>query len=173
MAVRDDYLGIPDLGSMQRDYTFELVLPDMQGTMVSGAVVAQYCQAIKYGQYNITDVTEFRIGQLRKFFPNELNIENVTLTFITPAPDIVSLYLAKWKALMLDEFGRFNLPSSYKLTMYALLYTRNGEHVNTIKMSGAFPVTFPSITLGYGSEQVVTFDVNFKCDYVEAELRQT
>ena len=171
MAISDHFLGFPQVGGVQRNYNWTLILPDLYGILVSGVIVSKYCQSIKFGQYDITNVDEMRVGQFRRFYPGEFNIDTVTMNFVAPTPDFVSLYLAKWKGLIMDEMGRYNLPSLYKKTAYIIFDARTRIPVNIIKLGGLFPTKYPAYDLRMeGDAEYTSFNIEFKCDYIESGL---
>lgn len=169
-SISDNLLGFPQYGGIQRAYTWDLILPDLYGIIVSGVVVSRYCQSVKFGQYNITSVSEFRVGPFRRFYPEEINIETVGMTFVAPTPDLISLYFAKWKSLILDKLGRHSLPSVYKKTAYIIFYSRMMIPIKSVKLVGMFPITYPAFNLDYTTEEAVKFNIEFRCDYVETNF---
>lgn len=169
-SISDNLLGFPQYGGVQRAYTWDLILPDLYGIIVSGVVVSRYCQSVKFGQYNITSVSEFKVGPFRRFYPEEINIETVSMTFVAPTPDLISLYFAKWKSLILDKLGRHNLPSVYKKTGYVIFYSRPQIPIKVVKLVGMFPITYPAFDLQYAAENEVTIPIEFRCDYVETDF---
>lgn len=165
-TLLDNLLGFPQIGGVQRKYLWNLLLPDLFGIHVGGWWVAKYCRNFKVGQYNISDVQQLRVGQQLKFFPKMWDIQSVKATFITPTPDLVSLYLAKWKSLIMDEDGLYNVASVYKKNMHVILWDRSGLPSNVLRIQGAFPITFPAFDLEHENEELVKFDIEFKVERV-------
>jgi len=167
VSFRENLLGFPTITHVQRTYNWDFLLPDLYGMLVSGLVVSKYCQSVRFGQYDISGISELKAGILKKFFPDALSIEQVSTTFVSPIPDLVSLYFSKWKSLIVDDLGRYSVPSKYKKTGHIILYDRSGIPVNVIRLVGMFPVKFPAYDLSYGREDVIKFDVNFRVEKVE------
>jgi hypothetical protein len=160
----------PQIAGLQTSYNWNLMLPDLYGILVSGVVVGKYCQAVKFGQYNISSVEEFRVGTKKRFFPAECNIEPVSMNFMTTTPDLVTCYFRKWRSLIIDDLGRYNLPSLYKQTAYIMFTAQSGMPVNVVKLKGIFPLSAPSFDLGYSTETPVAIPIEFRVDYVDIGL---
>ena len=165
MPLLDSIFGFPRV-PMQRNYLWDFVLPSF-GLLVDGIVVSRFCQSCRFGQYNISDATMMQVGAYKRFFPGVLNIESAFATYITPIPDMVSLYFSKWKSLIVDKEGFYFPSNHYKKNIYVMLYDRSGVPTNFAKLKGAFPIKFPSFNLDYEATKMVQFDVEFKVDSVE------
>lgn len=151
---------------IQRAYNWELILPDLSGAPVAGAVVGKYCQSVRLGQYDISEVLEVKSGFWKDFFPGAPNIENVTTSFVNPVPDAVSLYFQSWKGLIISERGFYTPSSRFKKSVHVMLYDRSGVNTNMITLQGAFPVKFPSFNLSYAEEKEVRFEIVLKIDRI-------
>lgn len=170
ISLRDQLTGFPTVVDIQRAYNWDFLLPDLYGIIVSGMIISKFCQSVRYGQYNISDILEMKVGQEKKFFPNGADIDIVNSTFVTPVPDLVSLYFAKWRSMMMDKFGRYNVSADYKKTGYVILYNRAGIPVNIVRLIGLFPLKFPAFDLSYTEEKEVRFDIDFRIDRIEMGL---
>lgn len=166
----DNVLGFPTLTHVQRNYAWDFLFPDLFGILISGAVVSKYCQSVRIGQYDISEISEMKIGPYKRFFPNILNIEPATVTFVAPVPDLVTLYFSQWKKMIVDKKGRFNVASQYKRAGYIILYDRSGIPSNMIRLVGMFPVKFPGFNLDYNAQDSVKFEVTIRYDRLEMGL---
>jgi len=167
LSFRENLLGFPTITHVQRTYNWDFLLPDLYGVLVSGLVISKYCQSVRFRQYDISEISELKASIFKKFFPNTLSIDQVSASFISPVPDLVSLYFSKWKSLIVDDLGRYSLPSEYKRTGHVVFYDRSGIPSNIIRLVGMFPVKFPAYDLSYSREDAVKFDVNFRVEKIE------
>lgn len=163
----DSLIGFPRYGGVQRSYNWDLLLPDIYGVLVSGIVVSRYCQSVEFHQYNIEDVVELKRGIKVRKFPAGMKIDLVRATFVAPTPDVVNLYFAKWRSIIVDRYGRFVPSDKYKRTGYLLLTDRSGIPSNVIKFTGMFPMRFPAFDLDYGREEPLMYHVDFSVDDVD------
>jgi len=162
--LSDNLYRFPQITHLQRKYLWDLVLPDLWGLVITGVGIGRLCQDIKFGQYNITDVTERFIGAHKEFAVGGLNVGTMTASFVSPIPDVVTLYMQKWKSLIVSEDHFHNVTSAYKRNVYVLLYDRSGLPVNLIVLKGVFPLTFPEFDLSYGADDIHRFNFEFKYD---------
>jgi len=169
MSLLSNIFGFPRIG-IQRAYNWDCILPDVWGAGVLGIVVSKYCQTVKVGNYNIDDVAEMKTGAFKKFFAGNMNIQNPTMTFIAPVPDIVSNYFHTWKKKIIDEQGFYHKASDYKRNIYVVLYDRTGIPANMLTLVGAFPKSFPSWNLTYEGQEIVKYIVEFKVDNIKTGL---
>ncbi len=165
--LRDNLLGFPQLTHIQRTYNWDFLLPDLFGVLVSGLVISKYCQAIRFGQYDITDLEEIRAGALRKTYPTGTSIETVSATFVTPVPDLVLWFFSNWKDKIVDKKGRFKIGDEYKKTGTLVLYDRTGIPCNIIRLLRMFPVKFPGFNMAYGTEDAHKYEVTFRVEKTE------
>ena len=165
--IMDTVVGFPRIGGIQRAYNWSIMLPDMTGTIIPGVAVSKYCQAVSLAPYTVSEISELRRGAFKKHFPAKLDIDSVRCIFVAPTPDIITLYFEKWRSLMFDYQGRWNVSSKYKKQMYVFLWDRSGIPVNVIKLTGVFPTKFPALELDYSAEKPVTYHVDFKIDWAE------
>ena len=154
----------------QREFNFEIKLPDMG--YLSGILVGVYCQSIKFGQYNIQEITKVRHGAKTKGYAGPLEIQSATCTFLQPFPDIVSMYFSKWKNLMVDSNGFYSSKANYAKTIYVVEFDRTSVPAAIYKLTGAFQKTFPAHSLSSESEQVAKFEIEFHVDDMEDILEQ-
>ncbi len=163
----DNVVGFPSSVGVQRAYQWILLLPDLYGIAVSGAIISKWCQSITFHQYDISEVIELKKGLFTLHFPNKWNIERITTTFIAPVPDLVTLYFSKWQRLMYDPYGRVPPANTYKRNAYIVLQSRSGIPSNVIKLIGIFPTKQPSFPLAYPDEKVVNFQIDFSVDSIQ------
>lgn len=163
-TLLDSVFGFPR-APMQRAYNWDFVLPSF-GFRIDGIVVSKFCQSCRFGQYNL-DAETLQAGAYKQFYAGVLNIESATATFVTPIPDLVSLYFVNWKEQIVDSEGFYSPSSSYKRNIYIILYDRTGIPSNFIQLHGAFPIKFPVFDLSYRDEKMVEFNVEFKMDSVK------
>lgn len=164
-------IGFPSISGIQRTYNWDFLLPDIFGILVSGMVVSKYCQSVRVGQYDIAEVSEIQAGPFKKRFAGTLDIDTVAATFVTPVPDLISLYFSKWKSLEVDEKGRYNVANVYKKTAHVILYDRTGIPSNIVRLIGIFPTKFPKFDLSYKTEEAHMFEVTFSIDRIEMGLK--
>lgn len=162
----DSIFGFPRV-PVQRTYLWDCIMPDVWGAGILGIAVSKFCQSINIGEYNIDDIAEMKTGALKQFFAGVMSIQNPKATFIAPIPDIVSNYFHTWKRLVIDDRGFYHKASEYKKNIYVVLYDRTGIPVNMITLVGAYPKSFPSWALAYGTEDVVKYDIEFKVDNIK------
>ena len=169
MPLLDQIVGFPTLTGVQRSYNWDFILPSF-GLLIDGIAVSKYCQACKFGQYDIDEIAELKVGAHQQFFPKGMHIALVTATFICPVPDIVMMYFVKWKKMIIDSDGFYFPSEKYKKNIYVVLYDRSGIPSNFIQLKGAFPYKFPAYSLNYGEEGLVRYDVEFKVDRIQMGL---
>jgi hypothetical protein len=161
--IIDNITGFPTLTHVQREFNWDLVLPDLWGFLVTGIIVSRYCQSVKFGPYNM-DASELVTGPIKQHYAGALNIQTMTATFINPIPDIVSIYFSAWKRRIVDNSGYWRPGSDYKKNVHIMLYDRSGIPSNMITLKGAFPVGFPAYDLSYGGDKEHRFTIEFKFD---------
>jgi len=161
----DSVFGFPR-APMQRAYNWDFILPSF-GLLVDGIIVSKFCQSCRFGQYNFNDTVELQFGALKQFYPGILNIESVTATFVTPIPDLVSLYFVTWKKKIVNSDGIYFPSKNYKKNIYVILYDRTGIPSNFIQLNKVFPTKFPLFDLSYKEEKMVEFTVEFKVDGIK------
>jgi hypothetical protein len=162
--------------NLQRDYNWEIFLPDMGS--LAGYQVAMYCQEVKFGDY-VLDSDSMRYGAFQAKFPGTQGIEDVTFTFLKPVPDIVSSYFYYWKNLVVDGSGYYNVKSQYAKNLKVILYDTTGATSNTYTLVGVWPKSVPSYNISYKREGMV--EVSITCsvdrvalgDYVPAQFQET
>ena len=170
--LMSNLIGFPSILEVQRTYNWDFLLPDIFGVLVSGAIVSKFVQSVKLGQYDITEVSKMNVGPFKKKFAGEdWNIDDVTATFVTPVPDLISFYMSTWKALEIDDKGRYNVASVYKKTAHVILYDRSGIPSNILRLLGIFPIKFQKFDLSFKEEAVHMFEVTFSVDRLEMGLK--
>jgi hypothetical protein len=165
--ILDKVPGPPNTVNLQREYNWEIVLPDIWGIIVSGIVPSKFCQAVKFGQYNVSEIAERKEGTWSSFIPGKFTVEPITMRFLTPVPDVVTFYFQMWKKQMVTNKGLWQLPARFKKNMYLIFYDTTGVPSNMISFKGVFPITFPSFDLGYDKDGALMYDVTFRVDRIE------
>lgn len=150
----------------QREYNWEFLMPGTMGG-IPGFLVSKYCQSVKFGQYTISEIIEFRKASKKEFFAGLQDLGPVTSTFLCPVPNLVSGYFSAWKLMTISDKGLYGLKNEYKRSLYVLLYDTTGIRTHKIKLKGCWPTAFPSYDLKYEAENVVKFEVDFKFDDLE------
>lgn len=162
----DSFFGFPQILHIQREYNWEVLLPSF-GLVVDGYAISKYCQDIKFGQYSIKEYTDIRKTNLHTYFPGDMTIEEVSLSFVVPVPDIVSAYFYQWKRRIISSKGFYYPSSNYKKYVYVMLYDRTGIPSNLLMLKGAFPLTFPGYDLRYAGEKELRYTIRLKVDDIE------
>lgn len=150
---------------LQRDYLWEVTLPDVGGA--NGVEVGRLVQDVKFGDYNIEEITRIYYGGFRKGYVGFLEIQQVTLVILASVPDVAISYFRAWKGNIITSSGLFYPKNNYARDVYITMLDRAGKPVNKFRLRGTFPQTFPSYDLSYGSEKVVEYTVTLNVDTLE------
>jgi len=151
---------------LQRTYNWQLVLPHTIGG-ISGFLVSQYCQEVRFGDYTIADVSALRYGPEQRFYPGLFSIDTVTLIFLKSVDNSVLTYFYKWHELVVDKSGYYYPKNHYKKDFYVFLYDKTGLESTKFTLKGAFPKRRPSYSLSYGEENVLRIEVELCVDKME------
>lgn len=149
---------------LQRAYNFDIIMPSMFG--IDGYAVGKFCQNIRFGQYDIAELSRMRLGAFKTSFAGLLDISSITATFLKPVPDIVSAYFNEWRLKIVDGSGFFGIKSDYARSIYIILSATNGLPSGVYRLTGVFPQKMPVHALDYGTEDVVRLDVELNVDRV-------
>lgn len=158
------------ISGLQREFNFEVKLPDIGG--IPGLLIGAYCQAVKFGQYNMTEISKLRYGGQRKGYAGFFDIETAQFTFLQPYPDVVSAYFEKWRSLIMDNRGFYYHKSHYSKDIIVVEFDRTGLPGGIFRLSGCFPKTFPAHSLSNESDTVAKFQIEFNVDKVTDLLQQ-
>jgi len=150
---------------LQRTFNFEVMLPDVAG--IPGYTVSKYCQAARFGDYDIATLSEIRYGAFRAKYVGFFEIKPLTLTFLCPTQDVVLEYLKAWRGLERTDNGFYGVKSSYAKTIHVMLHDRAGNTVDQFTFYGTFPKNMPEFNLTYKEESVVEYDITFNVDRVK------
>ena len=161
-----DILGFTKVLPLQRSYNWDVFLPFSFGG-IPGELVGRYCQAVQFGEYNINEVSSMKYGAFRSFYAGLLEIDKVSMIFVKPVPDVVSLFFRAWKESIIDSQGYYNPKSAYKKNIYVLLEDSTMIPFDRIILKGLFPTIFPAYDISYESEDIVQFTITFSVDRVE------
>lgn len=153
---------------LQRSYLWEFILPDIVG--IDGTKVSEYCQDVKFGDYNIANLSEIRYGAFKSKYAGFFEVDEIVATFLKPSPDLVSTYLYRWRNLIVDSAGFFYPKSFYARNAYIYFYGTDGKQTAKFILNGVFPKNVPRYSLAYGVEDVVRYDVTFNVDRVHVGM---
>lgn len=153
-------------GRLQRLYNWELVLPDVGD--ISGESVSVYAQEVSFGEYALSDISRVMYGIQKRGYAGFFDIPTMKVTFLCPIPDLVSIYLKKWKELMVE--GYLHHPKmKYAKTGFARMQDRDGSVTEEFRISGLFPKTFPHHALSYREGGIEIYGIEFNVDNVEVK----
>jgi hypothetical protein len=163
---------------LQRNYLWDVLLPDISNPLgkmfggilegVQGLAMTQYVQAVKFGDYDIAK-NVMKYGPYQAKFPGLLDVGDVTITFLKPMPDFISGYFYSWKNLIVDDTGLYFPKNKYQKNVYVRFLDSTGLAINRYKLTGCFPVKFPSYNMDYKNNDVTQFDVTLAVDKIEIE----
>jgi len=151
---------------LQRTFNWQLVMSHNISGMV-GYLVSQYCQDVKFGDYNIATVSTLRYGSEQRFYAELQSIDAVDLTFLMPADGSVLTYFYGWYELMIDKEGYYYPKNHYKKDIYVILYGRTGIQTIKFRLKGAFPKKRPTYQLAYSEEDVLKVRIELSVDNIE------
>ena len=151
---------------LQRTYNWQLMMPhDINGML--GYLVSQYCQGIKFGDYNLSDVSTLNYGAEQRFYAGLQSIDNVTLSFLKPTDNLVLSYFYGWYELMIDKDGHYYPKNNYKKNIYVILYNKLGLQSTKFELKGVFVKRKPVYNLTYAEEDILKLEVELSVDNIE------
>jgi hypothetical protein len=153
----------------QRTYLWELMLPDDVYAGVSGYDIGKFCQDVKFGDYNMQEVSSIRYGAFRKGYAGFFDIESLIAVFLVPVPNLVAEYFLAWKKLIVSDQGFFYPKNNYAKTIRYIMYDTNGQESYRLKLQGVFPKTFPAYDVSYMREEIAKYIIEFNVDKVTRE----
>jgi hypothetical protein len=161
---------------LQRNYLWDVLLPDINfGSQAGGLLeglqglaMTQYVQGVRFGDYNI-ERTVMKYGPYRANFPGLLTVPEVTITFLKPMPDFISSYFYSWKKLIVNDAGEYQPKGRYQKNVYVRFLDSTGIAINRYKLTGCFPLSFPSYDLDYNNNEVTKFSVTLAVDRIEIQ----
>jgi len=156
------------LWRLQRTFNWQLVMPH-NINKISGYFISQYCQEVRFGDYNISDISTLRYGPEQRFYAGLPTIETVVLTFLKPVDDSILTYFYGWYELMIDKQGYYYPKNHYKKDIYVSLYDRMGIQSTKFKLKGAFVKRRPSYHLSYSNDNVLMVEMELCVDTIEVE----
>lgn len=151
---------------LQRSYNWQLLMPFFING-IPGYLVSQYCQDIRFGDYNISDVAAMKYGAQQRFYAGLQTINAVSASFIVPIDNTLIGYLYGWREKVIDKNGYYHPSGDYKKNIFVILYDRTGIESTKFELVGAFPITNPIIDLSYAREDVLRYNVDFRIDSIE------
>ena len=147
----------------QRDYNWEILFPRSVG-LISGIAISKYCKRVAFGNSNIERVGHYQVGAKKKFVPEGMVADRMSLTFLSPFPDLVQDYFVKWRDMTIGPSGDYSVQSSYKMNVFIQLYTQQGITSNILHVTGVFPVKVPSYNLAYANEDILKYEITLSMD---------
>ena len=150
---------------LQRNYLWEVRLPFEDGT----PEVSQFCQNISFGDYNMANPSTIRYGAFQAHYAGYLTVEQITMTFLRPIPDVVTPYLHQWRAKVVDDAGFFHPKQDYANDIHLYLYDNDGSETGHVTFKKCFPTKFPGYDLSYNSNELVKLNVEFQVDRIYFE----
>lgn len=152
---------------LQRTYNWQLLMPhNINGVL--GYLVSQYCQDIRFGDYNISDVVTMKYGAQQRFYAGLQTISVVSASFVVSIDNSLLKYFYGWRELIIDKEGYYHPKNNYKKSIYVILYDRSGIESTKFELVGAFPRTNPIIDLSYASEEALRYRIDFSIDCIES-----
>jgi hypothetical protein len=163
---------------IQRNYLWDVLLPDINFPLgnlaggilqgMQGLAMTQYVQAVRFGDYTV-EKTMMKYGPYRASFPGLLTVESATITFLKPRPDFISSYFYAWKDLMVSRDGLYQPKNKYQKPVYIRFLDSTGVAINRYRLTGCFPLQFPSYNLDYDNNTVTKFSVTLAIDRIEIQ----
>lgn len=157
---------VPRGWMLQRSYNWQLMMPHKIGE-ISGSSVSQYCQDIRFGDYNISDIVTIRYGAQQRFYAGLQTINVISAAFLVPIDNSLLKYFYGWRELEIDKEGYYHPKNHYKKTIYVILYDRSGIESAKFELIGAFPISHPIIDLSYTGEEAIKYRIDFRVDSIE------
>ena len=133
---------------------------------IDGLELAQFTQEIKFNNYDFSDALTRRSGAYRQAFAGTLNIEDFSVSFVSPSNGMVEDYFTAWRELIVDADGYYYPKNNYAKQTYARLLNTPQEVVSEYKLEGCFPKTLYKYDLSYTGEEFVKHVILFSVDNV-------
>jgi hypothetical protein len=154
----------------QRSYMWELILPTFMAGFIPmpGILLSKLCQKVSFADYSIdgsTDTTRF--GAFMAKYPGLLSIPEIKLTFLKAVPDLVTTYFTQWRKIMISPSGLYSPKSKYAKILYLVFLDTTGVIVNRYKFTGVFPLSMPTYSLDYSSNNITNIEINLSVDTIE------
>jgi hypothetical protein len=134
---------------------------------IRGELLSKFCQDVRFGDYSIQELQELRWGGKTQFFPGQLSISRVTVTFAIPSPDIVGQFFQAWREKIVSKEGFYGLKNAYTKNLYVWVENTSYYPTSRYVLKGAYPISVASFTLSYGEENVLRYTIEFSVDRVE------
>lgn len=151
---------------LQRTFDWRLVMPhSISG--INGMDVAKYCQSVYFGNYNISEVEQLRYGPHQRFFPGLMDINRVSLEFISPINNYVYLYFMEWRYLVVNRDGLYSPKNNYVRDVYVEMFSQVGNAIGRYRLRRCFPTKLPEQNLDQAVEDVVRHTIELSVDEVE------
>lgn len=154
--------------SPQRNFLFEVVLPEVSGD-TDARKVSHLVMEAKVGDYHLVDLVTMRYGPAQRHYAGAFKLDGFQLTFVRPEiKDLLSAYLYAWRKLICDGEFYFAKNNYAKLVQVNFL-DQAGEQINsTLKLLGSFPKSPPDYSLSMQTDAVPVYSsIPFACDRAE------
>jgi hypothetical protein len=159
----------PKIGDLQRNYLFQVRLPDIVGTtrMPDPTPIESLVQDVIFGDYSFNNPSKLVVGPYSSFYASLLTVPNFQIIFLVPSPNILADYLNLWRGLIIKSDGLFGIKSDYQASMYVQLLNPQGTITGSYKLIGTWPTVQPVYNLGYAANRVATVRILFSVDKIE------
>lgn len=134
---------------------------------IRGELLSKFCVDINFGDYSLQDLIELRWGGKSEFFPGTMRIDQVSMTFVVPNPDIVGMFFQAWRNKILTPQGFYGVKFDYMRNIYVWLETTNYFPISRFVLKRAYPLTVPSFKMSYDEENVLRYTITMSVDRVE------
>ena len=112
----------PITWDLQRTFNWEFILPDIEGGI--GSAISSYVQEVKFEDYNFADIVNIRHGAFKSHTAGFLEINEVSISILSPTDQSVLNYFEAWKNLIVTPLGVYGYKSSYAKTAWLILYDK-------------------------------------------------
>ncbi len=170
MSRLSDYisavLGPQPVLPYHRTYNWDFLMFFSMG-VIRGELLSKFCQDVQFGGYSIRDLTELRWGGRAEFFPGQMSIDRLTVTFAIPSPDIVGQFFRAWREKIISKKGFYGLKNEYKRNVYVWLEHTTYFPTSRYVLKGVYPLSVETLRLSYKEESVLHYSIEFSVDRVE------
>ena len=166
---------LSQLSSLQRNYQWDVILPNVQGTDGNnwiGTEISPFIQSVSFGEYSMDDVSPIRHGALKAHSAGVFSIQSVSMEFLTDTTGLVLGYFESWRSLIYDSTNLFYYPKVNYVNggqgnppCIITFYDTEGNSVYQWTLGNIFPKSFPSFKLNYENE-IMKFPIEFSVDFI-------
>ena len=154
---------------LQREFMWDIKFPEIGQISFKGVAlidIGKFVQNVKFGNYQMESPNIIQVGAFKNKYAGTLDIQEVTMTFLRPIPDVVTPYLQRWRKLIVDDKGIYYPKINYAKNIYVYLLGTDSLISGTFKLINTFPKSLPSYDLSYEREGVLKFDISFSVDRI-------